>query len=51
LGNKTQLLAPGAELKKQLGRSKLRMEGIRLVDDLDTLAPPEAKPSRRRRGP
>jgi WD40 repeat protein len=51
LGDKAQLLAPGAELKKQLARSKLRMEGIRLVDDLDALPPPEAKPGRKRRAP
>lgn len=49
LGNKAQLLAPGAELKKQLDRGKLRLDGIRLVDDLDALSPVEAKPARRRR--
>jgi WD40 repeat protein len=51
LGDKAQLLAPGAELKKQLARGKLRMEGIRLVDDLDALQPSEAKAVRRRRAP
>ena len=49
LGDKAQLLAPGAELKKQLDRGKLRLDGIRLVDDLDALSPTEAKPSRKRR--
>ena len=49
LGDKAALLAPGAELKKQLGRGKLRLEGIRLVDDLDALSPAEAKPLRKRR--
>jgi WD40 repeat protein len=51
LGDKSQLLAPAAELKKQLARGKLRVDGIRLVDDLDALAPSEAKPVRKRRGP
>ncbi len=50
LGDKSQLLAPGAELKKQLARSKQRMEGLRLVDDLDALSPQEAKTARKRRG-
>ena len=49
LGDKAQLLAPEAELKKQLGRGKLRLNGIRLVDDLDALAPAEARPVRKRR--
>ena len=45
------LLAPGAELRKQLDRDKLRLDGIRLVDDVDKLAPVETKPARKRRSP
>ena len=51
LGDKSRLLAPAAELKQQLERGKLRLDGIRLVDDLEALAPLEAKPARRRRAP
>ena len=47
LGNKSQLLAPAAELKKQLDRARLRLDGIRLVDDLEALTPAPA--ARRRR--
>jgi len=49
LGDKAQLQSPSAELRRQLERGKLRMDGIRLVDDLDALAP--EKPARRRRSP
>ena len=49
LGDKAALLPPGPELKKQLARGKLRLDGLRLVDDLDALAPAEAKPARKRR--
>jgi hypothetical protein len=49
LGDKSQLLPPSLELKKQLERGKLRLDGLRLVDDLDALAP--AKPARKRRAP
>ena len=51
LGDKALLLAPGAELRKQLDRDKLRLDGIRLVDDVDKLAPVETKPARKRRSP
>ncbi|MFN2549043.1 MAG: serine/threonine-protein kinase [Myxococcales bacterium] len=49
IGDKALLLAPGAELRKQLDRDKLKLDGIRLVDDVDALAPAPAKPARRRR--
>jgi hypothetical protein len=49
LGEKRLLLGPEPELKKQLERGKLKMDGIQLVDDLDALVPPEARPARRRR--
>jgi WD40 repeat protein/serine/threonine protein kinase len=49
LGDKSQLLPPSLELKKQLERGKLRLDGLRLVDDLDALAP--ARPARKRRAP
>jgi len=49
LGDKAQLLGPAAELKRQLERGKLRLDGIRLVDDLEALTP--AAPPRRRRDP
>jgi WD40 repeat protein len=49
LGEKRLLLGPVPELKKQLERGKLKVDGIQLVDDLDALAPPEARPARRRR--
>ncbi|HZX97572.1 MAG TPA: protein kinase [Myxococcales bacterium] len=39
LGDKSQLLGPADELQKQLSRSKLRLDGIHLVDDLEALAP------------
>jgi WD40 repeat protein len=49
LGEKKLLLAPEPELKKQMERGKLKMDGIRLADDLEALSPPDAKPARRRR--
>ncbi len=49
LGDKAQLLGPAVELKRQLERGKLRLDGIRLVDDLEALTP--AAPPRRRRDP
>jgi WD40 repeat protein len=49
LGDKSKLLPASLELKKQLDRAKLRLDGLRLVDDLDALAP--AKPARKRRAP
>ena len=50
LGDKALLASPSAELGKQLDRDKLRMDGIRLVDDTDALAPAPVKPARKRRG-
>ena len=49
LGDKAMLLQPQPELKKQLERNKLRLDGIRLTDDFDALAPVEVKPAKRRR--
>jgi WD40 repeat protein len=51
MGDKAQLLAAGAELRRQLDRDKLRLDGIRLVDDVEKLVPAEVKPARRRRSP
>jgi len=48
LGDKTQLLSPGAELARQLERDKLRLDGIRLVDDFEALTPEKPAPRRRR---
>jgi WD40 repeat protein len=39
LGDKTQLAKPREELEKQLSHSKLKLDGIRLVDDWDALTP------------
>ncbi len=49
LGDKALLLAPAAELKKQLERAKLKLDGIHLIDDAEALTPPEGKPGRKRR--
>ena len=49
LGDKSLLLTPTRELKRQLERSKLELQGIQLVDDLDALSPPDARPLRKRR--
>ena len=49
LGDKAAELKPAAELERQLHSYKLRLEGITLSDDVEALAPREAKPSRRRR--
>ena len=49
LADKSLLLTPTRELKRQLERSKLELQGIQLVDDLDALSPPDARPLRKRR--
>jgi WD40 repeat protein len=49
LGDKSLLLTPARELQRELERSKLELRGIQLVDDLDALSPPEARPARKRR--
>jgi WD40 repeat protein len=49
LGDKNAELKPAAELAKQLATYKLRLEGISLADDVDALAPAEAKPARKKR--
>ena len=43
LGDKSQLSAPREELEKQLLHGKLKLDGIRLVDDLDALTPRRRK--------
>src|SRR5216684_1824537 len=49
LGDKALLLATAAELKKQLERAKMKLDGIHLIDDAEALTPPEGKPGRKRR--
>ncbi|MBS2024854.1 MAG: hypothetical protein JST92_20855, partial [Deltaproteobacteria bacterium] len=44
IDDKSTLLPPLQELDKQLKHSRLRMEGIQLLDDLDALA---AKPKKK----
>ncbi len=49
LGDKAAELKPRAELARQLDSSKLRLEGMTLLDDVDALAPALARPARKRR--
>jgi WD40 repeat protein/serine/threonine protein kinase len=49
LGDKALLLAPAAELKKQLERAKLKLDGIHLIEDAEALTPPDGNPGRKRR--